>query len=206
MVACAISEFGNRISVDVESYPQRGWNLGEMASATMSADEASDWSSVCNDQQRSFLLNWCAKEAYSKALGVGLLRDPRTYRLVPKGLTRSGPQAFEICEEKRTHASAWHTQLSVTDTGHVVSAVCDGAELEPPVLTGLGQQFTLGESKSGLRLSGRFAYRATHFATASESMIVKPPVADALSEPHHLAQHIAWPLPSTRTTGVGGKT
>lgn len=134
MVACAISQFGSRVGVDVESFPQPGWRVDEMACSTMSADEASAWLSVCNDWQRGFLFNWCGKEAYSKALGVGLMRDPRTYRLVPRGLTRTGPQAFEICDDTLTHARAWHTHLSVTDTGHVVSAVCDGAEIETPVL------------------------------------------------------------------------
>lgn len=134
LVACAISEFGSRVGVDVESFPHLGWNLEEMASTTMGADEASAWLSFCNDRQRGFLFNWCGKEAYSKALGVGLMRDPRTYRLVPKGLARSGSQAFEICDDTLTHARAWHTHLSVTDTGHVVSAVCDGAEIESPVL------------------------------------------------------------------------
>lgn len=105
-----------------------------MACTTMSADEASDWSSVCNDPQRSFLLNWCAKEAYAKALGVGLLRDPSTYRLVPKALTGAGPKAFDIRDDMLIQARAWHTHLSVTDTGHIVSAVCDGAEIGPPVL------------------------------------------------------------------------
>ena len=70
------------IGIDLEWRASR-IRLDEMASAILSPNELEVWKELSeNDRHRSFFWHWTAKEAYLKALGVGLSKNPKTIETV----------------------------------------------------------------------------------------------------------------------------
>ena len=75
----AIVEGGARVGVDVEAVRRRG-RLVALAARVLNDEEHAAWLDLDDDAERleSFLRTWTAKEAYLKALGIGIatrLRD-----------------------------------------------------------------------------------------------------------------------------------
>ena len=75
----ALAAGGERVGVDVEEIRPRA-RLHALAARVLSAEEHDAWLALSDeaDRLRSFLLAWTAKEAYLKALGIGIatrLRD-----------------------------------------------------------------------------------------------------------------------------------
>ena len=107
----ALAADGARVGVDVEEIRPRT-RIDALAARVLNDDEHAAWSSIDDERERvrSFLAVWTAKEAYLKALGIGIttrLRDvPRTVdgwttRPLDLGETRVGAlaadrAAFEI--------------------------------------------------------------------------------------------------------------
>jgi 4'-phosphopantetheinyl transferase len=74
-----------RVGVDVELIRVRR-HLEKLAARVMTPDEYAAWGAVPPaSRTAAFLLSWTAKEAYLKALGVGLVRPPRTVPVAPEG-------------------------------------------------------------------------------------------------------------------------
>ncbi|HEV7523823.1 MAG TPA: 4'-phosphopantetheinyl transferase superfamily protein [Acidimicrobiia bacterium] len=75
----ALADGDARVGVDVEQVQPRR-RLGALAARVLNDEEHADWLAIddADDQLRSFLRAWTAKEAYLKALGIGIatrLRD-----------------------------------------------------------------------------------------------------------------------------------
>jgi 4'-phosphopantetheinyl transferase len=78
LVACVVSGFG-RVGVDVEQ-TGRSVEIERLSSRHFSHDEHRSLMRRSHDNRREhFLILWTLKEAYLKALGVGLRRDPATF-------------------------------------------------------------------------------------------------------------------------------
>jgi phosphopantetheine--protein transferase-like protein len=107
----ALAADGARVGVDVEEIRPRS-RIDALAARVLDDEEHALWSTVGDEQERlrSFLVVWTAKEAYLKALGIGIttrLRDVPgavegwTTRALDLGETRVGAiaadrSAFEI--------------------------------------------------------------------------------------------------------------
>ena len=66
------------IGVDLEK-TERRMKLPDTAQAVLSSTELQAWSLLPEAEQRAdFFRHWTAKEAYLKAVGIGLGRDPRS--------------------------------------------------------------------------------------------------------------------------------
>ncbi len=78
----ALAEGGARVGVDVEAVRPRS-RLDALAARVLTDEERAGWLALDSDDARlrSFLESWTAKEAYLKALGIGIatrLRDVPT--------------------------------------------------------------------------------------------------------------------------------
>lgn len=125
MVACAVSEFGCRIGVDIESVQRNDLDVNALASVVMQPQECEEWLNHAECRQRGFLSNWCGKEAYAKALGIGLMRPPAEYALQLLRHESPESQAFTICDPMLPASSKWATSLTMVGEGHIVSCVCE---------------------------------------------------------------------------------
>ncbi len=77
LAACAVTR-GAILGVDVEQCRQRSY--AELAPACLTSDELSAWRALPdNEREGRFVLIWTLKEAYAKALGVGLSLPPNSY-------------------------------------------------------------------------------------------------------------------------------
>jgi 4'-phosphopantetheinyl transferase len=78
----AIAPPGCVVGIDVEEVRPRTLDLEKLAARTMSAGEIERWRAT-PDRERlaSFLQLWTAKEAYLKAIGVGVATDLRAVTL-----------------------------------------------------------------------------------------------------------------------------
>jgi 4'-phosphopantetheinyl transferase len=82
----AISNGGN-VGVDVEARRPRA-RLDRLAARVLSERELAQWSSASPEHQLdAFLRAWTAKEAYLKALGLGLVRPLLDVPVEPEGWT-----------------------------------------------------------------------------------------------------------------------
>jgi 4'-phosphopantetheinyl transferase len=78
----AIAPAGRVVGVDVEEVRARALDLEKLAVRTMSTGELDDWRRVPDDKRlAAFLECWTAKEAYLKAIGVGIATDLRAVTL-----------------------------------------------------------------------------------------------------------------------------
>ncbi len=69
------------IGVDIE-HTGRSAKIDDTAPAILSPDELNAWKALDHPARRaSFFKHWVAKEAYLKAIGIGLGRDPRTLEI-----------------------------------------------------------------------------------------------------------------------------
>ncbi|MGQ0824187.1 MAG: 4'-phosphopantetheinyl transferase family protein [Actinomycetota bacterium] len=76
------------VGVDIEVVRPRRSDLARLAARALSADELDRWLRLPEpDRLRGFLARWTAKEAYLKAIGLGLVRDPCSVPTDPPGWT-----------------------------------------------------------------------------------------------------------------------
>ncbi|ETV96020.1 hypothetical protein, variant 1 [Aphanomyces invadans] len=77
------------------------------------------------DQIRRFYLLWSLKEAYTKALGVGIVIDLKRQQFVIAPDT----SAISLYVDG-VHASTWHFKITPLDDSHYVSIAAEGAMVE----------------------------------------------------------------------------
>ena len=78
---------GAEVGVDIEEIAPRN-DLPRLARSVFSAEEVRALEQVAGDKTLAFLIGWTRKEAYLKALGIGLALEPATVHV-------------DICEEVR---------------------------------------------------------------------------------------------------------
>ncbi len=120
LALCAVAP-GRIVGVDVEAIHRR-LAARELAPRCLHPRERIAFDALGEaDQSHSLLEHWTAKEAYSKALGVGLAAGFEHLRLVPGG----GPQVRFVHEAG--DARAVHLLRPALDGQHLVAVVVDGA-------------------------------------------------------------------------------
>lgn len=124
-VVCAVSEFGGLIGVDIESVQRNDLDVNALASVVMQPQEREEWLCHAEYRQIGFLSNWCGKEAYAKALGIGLIRPPAEYSLQLLRLESPESQAFTICDPMLPASKNWTTLLTMVGGRHILSCVCE---------------------------------------------------------------------------------
>jgi 4'-phosphopantetheinyl transferase len=78
---------GARIGADVEELRPRA-RLDALAARVLDSEDHADWLDVPEDEQlQAFLAHWTAKEAYAKAIGVGITVPLRDLPTEPDGWT-----------------------------------------------------------------------------------------------------------------------
>ncbi len=110
-----------RLGVDVEELRPRA-RLDRLAARVLSDDEHAVWRTRAEeDRLRSFLVAWTAKEAYLKAIGLGITGSLREVRVAPDGWRISpldvgvdhvASLAIEGEGEREVDLHAWKPDLS----------------------------------------------------------------------------------------------
>lgn len=110
-IACALHT-GGPIGVDVEMQPETTPGMTEIF---MSPEELQAYQSCpSTDEQRCFFHRiWCLKESWLKAVGTGMLQDPKgvTIRPLSSGMT--------VCGKNDEH---WYTFEKRLDDGSLLTA------------------------------------------------------------------------------------
>jgi phosphopantetheine--protein transferase-like protein len=106
------------IGIDIERI-KSPTHVHQLARQVFSDDEYADFSAMPDDALTlPFLICWTRKEAYLKALGVGLTRDPQCITV--------GLQAQRVRLRDATHGDWLALETLTTEDGAVISlAVCD---------------------------------------------------------------------------------
>jgi phosphopantetheinyl transferase len=108
LVAIGISD--RPVGIDVEVIdavaPEPAWNILHPRERGWLSSQSGE------EQTENFLALWCAKEAYLKAIGLGLRREPAEIAVSPEDRDRLGiedsgrPVALDTAFVTRTHAHA----------------------------------------------------------------------------------------------------
>ena len=110
MVACAVSA-GFAVGVDVE-HRARASEMADVERHFLSAHERSEWQSKSGTDAETFLVQlWTLKEAWAKAVGLGLQIDFSTV-----SFTFDNAQEIRMLRDPE-----WRLCCRVLATGHVVS-------------------------------------------------------------------------------------
>ncbi len=78
LAVIAVGVSGHTLGVDVEAIRPRRFGLEKLAARTLNTEEIDRWRAEPDDDRLvSFLQLWTAKEAYLKAIGIGIATDLR---------------------------------------------------------------------------------------------------------------------------------
>lgn len=104
-VACAIAASGD-VGIDVESIDRSA--DGPKIAARYYSQAENDWLDACDPRERSirFIELWTLKEAYIKAIGLGLSHPLNAF-----GFAFEGEYDLRFCPPPDTQASAWRFAL-----------------------------------------------------------------------------------------------
>jgi phosphopantetheine--protein transferase-like protein len=151
----ALADGGAHVGVDVEAVRPR-LRLDALAARVLSDEEHSDWRAIddADGQLRSFLRAWTAKEAYLKALGIGIATPLRD---VPSSVEGWSMRALDVGSDRvgalavdRTEIVVRHAPLPPMPPGYrdvVLDAGDDRAPIAPIERfrrTSLGTVFAAG--------------------------------------------------------------
>lgn len=100
----AVAPAGSPVGIDIESMHERQIDIAALLDMICHHSEKAVIASLAGDaQRRAFYALWTRKEAYIKALGLGLQVDPRTVAFMP-GAQDDGWWVADMAEESRGRA------------------------------------------------------------------------------------------------------
>ncbi len=105
----AVGAAGHDVGIDAEEVQPRALAVEKLAARTLNTRELARWRRVPQaDQLIAYLQMWTAKEAYLKAIGIGIATDLRTVE-IPSG---------------------WHCDSIPVPAGYVASVAVDAPSVE----------------------------------------------------------------------------
>ena len=126
---------GRELGVDIER--QRPMeDLAAIARAVMSAGELKQWQELTAEEQTpAFYRVWTRKEAYLKAIGLGLFRDPPavTVPVLPVFLNETG--GWRVADSAGD--GEWRVADVEVAEGYSASVCCEGESLPPVTIADL---------------------------------------------------------------------
>jgi 4'-phosphopantetheinyl transferase len=131
---------GRELGVDIE-WQRPIEDLEDMARAVMSAEELSQWHALEEDDRASaFYHVWARKEAYLKAIGLGLFRSLQEITVPvsanPLGsLRETGERGWPVSD--RAGGNIWTVADVEVCDGYSAAICCEGADLPALVLEDL---------------------------------------------------------------------
>ena len=115
----AVAPAGCPVGIDIECMHERRTDIAALLDMVCHASEKAAIASLAGDAQRhAFYALWTRKEAYIKALGLGLQVDPCTVAFMP-GAEDSGWSVAEMAAENR--GRAWQVRTLEMVTGYAGS-------------------------------------------------------------------------------------
>jgi 4'-phosphopantetheinyl transferase len=132
---------GRELGIDIERHRPMD-DLDGMAETVMSPQELQQWKNLNpNDRKPAFYRLWTRKEAYLKAIGLGLFRDLQdvTVSILPAIFT--GPTGEHIQADWLVDDRSGEGKWSVTDIlppeGYAAAVCCEGDQVPPIAFTEL---------------------------------------------------------------------
>jgi len=132
---------GREVGIDIERHRPMD-DLDGMAGTVMSLRELDQWKSLApRDRKPAFYRLWTRKEAYLKAIGLGLFRDLQdvTVSILPAIFT--GPTGERIHADWLVEDCSGEGVWSVTDIlapdGYAAAVCCEGNQVPPIVFSEL---------------------------------------------------------------------
>jgi 4'-phosphopantetheinyl transferase len=126
---------GRELGIDIERHRPMD-DLDGMAETVMSSTELEQWQSLpAHDRKPAFYRLWTRKEAYLKAIGLGLFRDLQdvTVPILPGILT--GPSGERLQADWLVADRSGEGKWSVTDVlapdGYAAAVCCEGDQVPP---------------------------------------------------------------------------
>jgi 4'-phosphopantetheinyl transferase len=115
--------FATRGEIGVDLERHREMDLADVARFSFTAEELAEWHALpATERTRAFFDRWTAKEAYLKALGCGIGKDPRSVRIA-----RSTTPAPEIvsCADVPDASIRWQLRRLAPAPGYSAALAAD---------------------------------------------------------------------------------
>ena len=132
---------GRELGIDIERHRPMD-DLDGMAETVMSPRELQQWKTLPPpDRKPAFYRLWTRKEAYLKAIGLGLFRDLQDVTVPILSSLLTGPSGEPLQADWLVEDRSGEGQWSVTDVlaphGYAAAVCCEGGQVPPITFTEL---------------------------------------------------------------------